>query len=125
MLVWWAATSFAVPLGMSASTPYEADGPAPHEVSLQPVPHQRATHDFERATKKCTWEDQQHGVYPGDGKPCCEFWLYSGVCEDHTYASTGGNCHLLWYVDPDKGWADKNLNKGATDAPTPPACATA
>ena len=54
MLLWWAATSSAMPLDTPAGAPYEADGPDAHKLSLQPVG--RGAHlDFERrrATETC------------------------------------------------------------------------
>ena len=101
MLVWWAATSSAMPPRTPAGAPYEADGPDAHKLSLQPVG--RGAHlDFERrrATTRCR-DDGKH-----DGKACCHTHL-SNVpiesCEGITYGGepkNGGaarNCHQFFY----------------------------
>ena len=52
MLLWLAAASLALPFHTSAGAPYEADGPAAHDLSLRPFGH-GAHPDFERWGTQC------------------------------------------------------------------------
>ena len=92
MLVW--ATSSAMPIDSSSSN--EADGPAAHELSLQPV-GRGADLDLERwKPKTCR------------GQQCCTNLILNSVakayrgrdverCEDITYDDAGRNCHKYFY----------------------------
>ena len=88
----WAATSSAVPLGTSAGAPYEADGPAVHEFSLQPVG--RGTHpDFESFLQRKEWcsADGKRSTKWGED-PCCEIFIgRMRKCEDITFGRAKGN----------------------------------
>ena len=86
MLVWWAATSSAMPLDTPPGTLHEADGPAAHELSLQPAGH-GAHLDFERrrVTKYC----DAAGNY--ERARCCDEII--GDCSEMTYDKSGNNCH--------------------------------
>ena len=68
MLLWLAAASLALPFHTSAGAPYEADGPAAHDLSLRPFGH-GAHLDFERRVKQCT-ADEKYG-----GEDCCTEWI--------------------------------------------------
>ena len=93
----WAATSSAVPLGTSAGAPYEADGPAVHEFSLQPVG--RGTHpDFERFLQRKEWcsADGKRSTKWGED-PCCEIFIgRMRKCEDITFGRAKGNCNKFF-----------------------------
>ena len=92
MLLW--ATSSAMPIDSSPSN--EADGPAAHELSLQPV-GRGADLDLERwKPKTCR------------GQQCCTNLILNSVakayrgrdverCEDITYDDAGRNCHKYFY----------------------------
>ena len=89
MLLWWAATSSAMPLDKSGA-PYEADGPDAHELSLQPVG--RGAHlDFERQRATTTCGD--NGWH--DGQACCTRHIdrknNAKSCESLTYGDAGRN----------------------------------
>ena len=91
MLLWWAATSSAMPPDKSGAL-YEADGPAAHKLSLQPVRRGVHLQHFER-TRTCT-----NGEY--DGQDCCTVQLDAGErCEDKTYGNAGNNCHKFFYLN--------------------------
>ena len=96
MLLWWAATSSALPLDKSGAL-YEADGPAAHKHSLQPVRRGVRLQDFERTTRTCT---NVQGVGKYDGQDCCTKQLGEGErCEDKTYGDAGKNCHKFFYLN--------------------------
>ena len=96
MLVWWAATSSAMPPRTPAGAPHEADGPDAHKLSLQPVG--RGAHlDFERrrATETCLDMDN-------DENWCCKFHITrrnAQSCGDISYGQTHGpeKCHKFFY----------------------------
>ena len=88
MLVWWAATSSALPLDTPPGTLHEADGPAAHELSLQPA-GQGAHLDFERRRATCSGEGMDN-----DGKLCCLVEVKD--CSDKTYLENGRNCHMYY-----------------------------
>ena len=95
MLLWWAATSSAMPLDKSGAL-YEADGPAAHKRSLQPVRRGVHLQDFER-TRTCK---NVEGVGKYDGQDCCTVPLDQGEqCEDKTYRDAGKNCHKFFYFN--------------------------
>ena len=95
MLLWWAATSSAMPLDKSGAL-YEADGPAAHKLSLQPVRRGAHLQHFER-TRTCT---VQLNVGKYDGQDCCTVQLNGGErCEDKTYGDAGNNCHKFFYLN--------------------------
>ena len=95
MLLW--ATSSAMPIDSSSSN--EADGPAAHELSLQPV-GLGADLDLERWTATC--RGQRYGR-----KACCTMELGTiellrrdwERCEDITYKEAGRNCHKFHYFN--------------------------
>ena len=98
MLVWWAATSSAMPPRTPAGAPHEADGPDAHKLSLQPVG--RGAHlDFERATTRC----DDNGMH--ERKLCCASHITrrkkvhtktdAQSCGDITYGPDQ-NCHKFF-----------------------------
>ena len=88
MLVWWAATSSAMPPRTPAGAPHEADGPDAHKLSLQPVG--RGAHlDFERRRATCSDEGMDDA-----GKECCHEEVED--CSHKTYLEDGRNCHFYY-----------------------------
>ena len=97
MLVWWAATSSAMPPRTPAGAPYEADGPDAHKLSLQPVG--RSAHlDFERRRDTTCSADGEDA----EENRCCHIKV--DECSDYKYAGSeeyGGserNCHMFYRV---------------------------
>ena len=99
VLLWWAATSSALPFHTIAGAPYETDGPAAHELSPRPVGH-GADLGFERGTDMCTAEGDKNG--PNREKCCKEYISDHDIgalrtCESYDHYDVGGNCHQLFY----------------------------
>ena len=88
MLVWWAATSSAMPPRTPAGAPYEADGPDAHKLSLQPDGH-GAHLDFER--RRATTCDA-NGMH--NQRKCCREPV--GDCSEKMYLEHGENCHFYY-----------------------------
>ena len=83
-----------MPIDTSIRAPNDADGPAAHELSLQPNGH-GAYLDLEKLGPKTC-----------EGSDCCEkpIPFYDNVlaksierCEDITYSYAGSNCHQYFY----------------------------
>ena len=100
----WAATSSAMPIDTSIRTPNDADGPAAHELSLQPDGH-GAYLDLEKLGPKTCKGSDCCNIYI----PFTDSYLAKSMkrCEDITYSYAGSNCHQYFY------W---------NGAPCPPPC---
>ena len=105
VLLWWAATSSAMPFHTIAGAPYEADGPDAHELSPRPVG--RGAHlGLERRLGLETCANDQ----------CCK----KELAPNNNFNAELTRCEQITYGDADKNCNQFRYKSGAPPRPTPP-----